>query len=1126
MKTLNKKLSAMLTGMFASVLVGLPAYADDTEIYVGQNLGVSEVPPNILFVVDTSGSMSTNVVTQTTYNPATTYSGSCSTSRVYYSASKTTNCSSTSNYFNLSNLQCKAAVDAFAISGYYQDNMAMWRSSKWSTFSTSAHTSDVECKADSNVHGNGGSAKYAANGSSGPWSTSSSSSITWSAATNYTVKSGNYLNWEINASTTTATRIQIVKDTLISLVNSINNVNIGLMRFDSNANGGMMIYAMEPIATAKTNFIAAVNSLPADSNTPLAETMYEAALYFRGGNVDYGNTSYNGSTLTKSVAASRTTGTLTGTKYKSPIEFQCQKNFITYLTDGDPTSDIGVDATRQAAVGVTGGCSVVGSGGYKTSCLDDIAKALASNDQSTAFAENQVVSTFTIGFGTGMSVDGETLLKSAAAASKSGLGGAGAYYPANDSAELTAVFTNILTDILGVNATFSSPAVSVNAFNRTTHRDDLYFSLFKPTTGPHWDGNLKRFKLTFDTHGEPIIVDASVPPQAAVNPINGYFYDTSTSYWTPAAYAPDGKEAPQGGAASKLTNNRKIYSYMGSSNNLTDATNLVSETNAAITATMLGVASSVRDNVLKWARGIDVKDENFDGNTTEARLIMGDPLHGEPAMVQYDGPDTDPDITAYVPTNEGYLHAISTKIGAGTENFSFVPSDLFSNIGVQYTASSAVTKTYGLDGSITAWVQDQNKDGVISTAAGDKVYLYFGMRRGGKNYYALDVSDRANPKMLWTIKGGSGNFTELTQTWSQPQLRKLKINGADKYVLIFAGGYDTNQDAVSTRTADTSGRAIYIVDALTGARLWWASSQAGADLSLSNMNYSMPSTVAAADADGDGYSDLVYVGDMGGQIWRFDIAKGAAGSSLSSLITGGRIADIAASGSTATNRRFYYPPSVALNKSSSGTVNIVLGIASGYREHPLNLLINDRIYMFKDTPVYNKPSAYVTLTEANLFDTTDNIVREGTDAQRATAKTAMDAANGWYIKLETTGEKGLAKGLIFGGYLYISSYVPKDTTSGGATCAPSEGSGRLYIVSVNDGGPLNTDSSGSGSGSTQPGDLKVKRYDPLVKPGIPADPKMIKTSDPNQKDYAVCVGTQCRKAQNTNLHEEIYWFER
>ena len=68
-------------------------------------------------------------------------------------------------------------------------------------------------------------------------------------------------------------------------------------------------------------------------NTPLEETFWEAYLYFTGQAVKYGLTS-----SPTSVAASKNPSDTS--KYKSPIAEACQKNYIVYLTDGEPTEDV------------------------------------------------------------------------------------------------------------------------------------------------------------------------------------------------------------------------------------------------------------------------------------------------------------------------------------------------------------------------------------------------------------------------------------------------------------------------------------------------------------------------------------------------------------------------------------------------------------------------------------------------------------------------------------------------------------------------------------------------------------------------------------------------------------------
>ena len=92
------------------------------------------------------------------------------------------------------------------------------------------------------------------------------------------------------------------------------------------------------------------------------------------------------------------------------------------------------------------------------------------------------------------------------------------------------------------------------------------------------------------------------------------------------------------------------------------------------------------------------------------------------------------------------------------------------------------------------------------------------------------------------------------------------------------GGYEADQDSANL-TTDTIGNSIYIVDSETGALLWHGG-RPGRDETFAvagrAMDYSIPARIRVVDIDGDGLADRMYAGDMGGQVWRFDIHNGAA----------------------------------------------------------------------------------------------------------------------------------------------------------------------------------------------------------------------------------------------------------
>ena len=75
-----------------------------------------------------------------------------------------------------------------------------------------------------------------------------------------------------------------------------------------------------------------------------------------------------------------------------------------------------------------------------------------------------------------------------------------------------------------------------------------------------------------------------------------------------------------------------------------------------------------------------------------------------------------------------------------------------------------------------------------------------GLRRGGKAYYALDISNPDNPVFLWQIDKSSTGFSELGQSWSVPVITYIPgyAGGVRKPVLVFAAGYDVAKDDKNT----------------------------------------------------------------------------------------------------------------------------------------------------------------------------------------------------------------------------------------------------------------------------------------------------------------------------------------
>jgi type IV pilus assembly protein PilY1 len=1112
-----RTLVALAATTAATLLSAAAARADDTELFIGPAVSAPPTRPNILIVLDTSGSMTNLQWTQEDYTASTNYSGSCSRSRIYWSRDGRPPSCGSSQWVSDTAFVCEAARPALSNAGIaVVERAAQWwqrspsSGSRWRVLSDNSNY--VECAADAGIHGSTSSSsrKYATDGSNGPYVTTSTLWPSGGETGPVTFYTGNYLNWLANPRVQ-RTRLDIVRSAMNNLLDNLadGSVNVGLMRYSNDRNtlpnasdGGMVVEEMGPIESKRQAMKDTIATWVASGSTPLTETLYEASLYFRGERVFWGLTSdqcfsgqgncplpSNPNSDTPSVAASRLASDQT--RYDSPADEDCQRNYIVYLTDGLPQSDSDSDATIRAlpnfrnivgATTCTAGRTIASDGDGTGQCLDELAKWMNESDLRPDRPGVQNVTTYWIGFGDGVAAGSDSLRYVAER-------GGGQFYAATDVAELSTAFTSIIARILEQTQTFTAPAVAVNAFNRTQNLNYLYMSLFKPSSSYRWLGNVKKYRVT----PSGTIVDAN--GNAAVDPMTGFFARNSQSYWSDVA---DGAEAALGGAAGELTSpsTRRIYSNLTISSGLLtaeplsllkDASNLTLANTLLLGTTTPDAGRPSVGDLVDWAYGVDVKDDDGDSNVTEARLDMGDPLHSRPATVVYGGPANDPLLVLFATTNDGYLQAINAA--DGTELWSFIPRDLLGRIERLYDNDEVSSRVYGLDGDIEVLRVDRNNNGTIEPAGTDldfpangvqedekdKVILFFGQRRGGSRYYAIDVTDRTAPRLLWSI--GPSELPGIGQTWSTPTVARVNVArtwpaaNPDKWVVVFGGGYDTAEDSIGYVSA-IAGNGIYMVDAISGALIWRAGPDSAATLRLTNMTNSIPSEVRPLDLTGDGYADRFYAADLGGRIWRFDIQNGQAASSL---VSGGVFArlglgDAANTTDSTRNRRFFYAPDVSLLRV--GTTNFInIAIGSGHRELPItDQTVVNRFYSLRDYNVFTriassqyKASCGTTETSPCHQIITDDDSRL-VDVTTDTSPSVPAGSAGWKMTLQDAGEKVLAEARTFQNEIYFPTYSPQQRSYNAEFCVATVGLNRLYVVDAATSTPLrNLDASTAGN---------------------------------------------------------------
>lgn len=925
------------------------------------------------------------------------------------------------------------------------------------------------------------------------------------------------------------------------------------------------------LTTVRKQLNSQIQAISESGSTPLAMAMGETAAYMLGNKVY----NYNSSAQTKLASDS--------SYYQTPINAEaCVANRMLVVTDGEPTRDDYIIDLSKTSVLPTAGCSTSNSSVYRKDvldtgnrnswgCMNQMADTLR-NASASLNTVKKVIKTSTMVVGSDL--DADQVADLSAVATKWGDGNT---YQATDPGQVVEAIKKELDELTNQVSSISAPGVAVNQFSRLNHLDQLYYAVFDPpdTAQARWDGNVKRYKLVIDDTSAKIVDKNG---NDAIDPSTSFFKSAGISSWWSTN---DNNKATLGGVAEQLPapdnragSARKMYTYLGtyptvpvsgSGSSLTQVDPTSSTFRSAMYNTGAGVNianvpnSAGLINLMNWLLGYDVQFAWTDtvadtvDTTTGLRKSLGGVLHSRPQLVNYsytgnpdlaatcpDGADSGGSCTnansqtnvVFFSTMEGVLHAVNTRTGA--EYFSFIPKETISQIRTRYD-NPAGDASYGLDLSWTIFRKDGDGDSkILSSTSSDAVYMYGGMREGGKNYYALNVTDLTSPKLMWVIEGGKSGtaYEKMGQTWSQPTIANIKVNGTVRTVLVFGGGYDDKHETAGyvsgsdsgsgTRGSnnDYLGNQVYVVDYKTGELIAWASNTSGATLNNSNLKFAIPSEIKVKDFDRDGLADAFYFGDLGGQVFRIDINNANTGASTL-MKRAARIANVgvAANANQTNQRRFYEAPSVATVLDSSGNPMVVVAMGSGYRSHPLDLGTEDSFFVF-----FDKDALRLDLLTTSTLNTTD-VTLSGLAQVNLSVSTAVNTSgkSGWYMEFPSTGEKALASPLVYLNNVWFTSYVP-GTTSG---CQVVAGSTNLWGMNVLDATPPASGTGLSGvSGGTGTYDGRLSSG---VVQGLGSEPQLVVTKGADGKSRnAMVVGTKVIKGQNLSdpKLQRTRWYEK
>ena len=349
---------------------------------------------------------------------------------------------------------------------------------------------------------------------------------------------------------------------------------------------------------------------------------------------------------------------------------------------------------------------------------------------------------------------------------------------ASNAADLLNKLTDAIKQAISGRLTFTTPAI----MSDVTKGDFIYQSTFKYEKDKQWEGSLKKYKLKAD----------------------GTF------------------DAEQWDAATKLNSksasSRKIWTIgltNKGTNNFT-TTNRSELKGKIFRNAQQAVTDTQVDNLINFIRGVDTYDQDADKSTTDEIHKLADIYHsdlivvGKPDASIADTGNTNFNKTdAYYRAQNGYNNFKSNKCGSknctdrtevviaganngilhafkasdGEELWGYIPPIVFDNLErIPSSKANTTNAVYGVDSSPV--VKDIYFDDLGNGNKRWRTVLISGVGAGGKGFFALDITDIDNPKHLFAFKNDAS--AKVVHHWDINEAENIYGYGSGN----IASGYD------------------------------------------------------------------------------------------------------------------------------------------------------------------------------------------------------------------------------------------------------------------------------------------------------------------------------------------------
>ncbi|NNM68407.1 MAG: hypothetical protein HKM00_00280 [Gallionella sp.] len=780
----------------------------------------------------------------------------------------------------------------------------------------------------------------------------------------------------------------------------------------------------------------------------------------------------NGAVFTPLNGVLQSAKTYFSTSYQSqpsPIQYSCQQNFVMMVTDGMPTAK--TDGTLYSAADRTNTCTwstttnSCTSGSFGLAATEAIAAVTAL--RTTTNATNTTpydVQTYVVALGDTVNNANALAVMNAMA----NAGGTGKALLATDAASFQNSINSITDNITA--KVGASAAISLSTPQVTPTDNAFYASRYNSGT---WTGDLGACPIDINTGNNACPIDPATG-KPVINSLSLWAAGSAQTQLDKLSY-PGGTYVPSNASTVRLIATS------------TDTAGVIGgvqfQPTTATTATKLSVVQQTLLNTPSTTDGAAVvaylrgdRSGEAAGTYRGRTHLLGDIVNAESLPVRapnrgyadagYQGSTTTfKEANAsrtrmlYQGANDGMLHAFYAATGA--EAWAYIPNLVISNLN-NLSNKTGFTHKYLVDGSPVSGDVDFKNCCTVGSGNDWHTILAGGLGKGGRGYYALDVTNPvvANEaavagKVLWEFPNSVTNTAQRNAaklntgySFGKPIIVKTQATG---WVVLVTSGYNNG-----TNAGDSGGDGLghlYVLNPKTGDLLKDIPTPGCTTTPTSSPCGLAQISAYVENTDVDNTTDFVYGGDLMGNVWRFDLTgNSVSGWSVAKFAVlkdaGGVTQPITTTPELAKNiingiaYRFVYVGT----GQYLGSTDVP---GTGQNSHAVQ---TQTMYGLIDSTTSSLPDPLRTTLQAQTLTTTpaNPNTSPPTPATRTASSNAVNFAtqNGWYVDLPDTGERANTDPVLGSGALVFTTNIPSPTI-----CVPG-GSSWEYFLDYKTGGVI------------------------------------------------------------------------